>query len=120
VERRTAKRRKTPEPDRVPASQPAFRLAHQVDGCEVYESTAPELRACPDCGVMVSVELPRFVEPPVRLELVVRHEAAPPEREAVRHVVELQSFSPTGRVLLATRLAGRIHASPQAPRSAES
>ena len=120
VERRTAKRRKAPEPDRAPAAQPAFRLAHQVDGCEVYESTAPELGACPDCGVTVSVELPRFVEPPVRLELVVRHEPAPAERDTARHVVELQSFSPTGRVLLATRLAGRTHASPPAPRSAES
>jgi hypothetical protein len=52
----------------------------------------------------VSAELPRFAEPPVRLELVVHHEKTP---TAARHVVEVQSFSPTGRVLLATRLAGR-------------
>jgi hypothetical protein len=107
VERRTATRRKAAPRDPDPASDPVFRLAHQVDGCEVYESTAPESGRCPECGVTVSVELPRFVEPPVRLELVVRHEPIPAERGAVRHVVELQSFSPTGRVLLATRLAGR-------------
>jgi len=103
VERRTAGRRKA-APDLDALTEPAFRLASRTDGCEVYESTAPEAGRCPDCGAMVSVELPRFSEPPVRLELVVRHETAP---GAVRHVVELQSFSPTGRVLLATRLAGR-------------
>lgn len=104
-ERRTAGRRKTAAPD--PTSEPAFRLAHRDDGREVYESTAPESGHCPECGVLVSVELPRFVEPPVRLEILVRHEPTPAERGGVRHVVELQSFSPTGRVLLATRLAGR-------------
>jgi hypothetical protein len=52
------------------------------------------------------VELPRFVEPPVRLELIIRHESGP-AKDQPRHVVDLQSFSPTGRVLLATRLAGR-------------
>jgi hypothetical protein len=40
---------------------------------------------------MVSVEMPRFAEPPVRLELTVVHEAIQPDR--ARHVVELQSFS---------------------------
>jgi hypothetical protein len=101
-ERRTAGRRKTAAPD--PASEPAFRLAHRDDGREVYESTAPESGRCPECGALVSVELPRFVEPPVRLELLVRHEAT---RAAARHVVELQSLSPTGRVLVATRIAGQ-------------
>jgi hypothetical protein len=102
VERRTAGRRKAAERD--PAAEPGFRLAHRADGCEVYESTAPESGRCPECGALVSAELPRFAEPPVRLELVVHHEKTP---TAARHVVEVQSFSPTGRVLLATRLAGR-------------
>jgi hypothetical protein len=105
VERRTAGRRKPPVPE--PESEPPFRLAHRGDGCEVYESTAPESGHCPECGALVSAELPRFAEPPVRLELVVRHEAMTAERGAARHVVELQSFSATGRVLLTTRLAGR-------------
>jgi hypothetical protein len=63
-----------------------------------------EAGRCPDCGILVSLELPRFAEPPVRLEVVLRHEEMP---SGTRHVGELQSFSPTGRPLLATRLTGR-------------
>ena len=113
VERRRAKRRKTAEHDLGSTPDPLFRLAHEVDGCEVYESMAPESGRCPECGAAVSVELPRFVEPPVRLELLVQHEPTPGERGPARHVVELQSFSPTGRVLLATRLAGRTRSEPE-------
>jgi hypothetical protein len=51
---------------------------------------------------MLRVEIPRFTEPPARLELTVVHEAIPPNR--TRHVVEMQSFSVTGRVLLASRI----------------
>ena len=46
--------------------------------------------------------MPRFAEPPARLELVVVHEIIQPDR--ARHVVELQTRSATGRVLLASRL----------------
>ena len=58
----------------------------------------------------MNVELPRFVEPPVRLVLTVIHEGS--STNGARHSVELQSFSATGRVLLATRLAGRIRTEP--------
>jgi hypothetical protein len=109
VERRTAGRRRAASD---PAPESAFRLAHHGDDREVYESMAPESARCPECGAPVSVELPRFVEPPVRLELVVLHEPVPTEGGAARHVVEVQSFSPTGRVLLATRLAGRTRSEP--------
>jgi hypothetical protein len=108
VERRTTPRRK-------PAGRPAppgdylFRLAHQLDGCDVYEATSPESGPCPECGVLVSLELPRFAEPPVRLELVVRHE---PTAHGVRHVGELQSLSATGRLLLSTRLVARASHQP--------
>jgi hypothetical protein len=59
---------------------------------------------------MVSVEMPRFTAPPVRLDLTVVHEAIAPNR--ARHAVEVQSFSATGRVLLASRLLARIRLEP--------
>jgi hypothetical protein len=81
---------------------PGFRLTHRGDGFEVYEATRLEPGRCPQCGTLVRVELPRFAEPPIRLELIVVHE--PIALDRVRHVVELQSLSATGRVLLASRL----------------
>jgi hypothetical protein len=107
VERRTAPRRKTVKNTPTPESH--FRLAHQLEGCDVYESTSPESARCPECDVLVSLELPRFAEPPVRLELVVRHEAT---EHGVRHVGDFQSLSATGRVLLSTRLVGRVSSGP--------
>ena len=88
--------------DQHPAQTPPFRLAHRGDGFEAYEATGPAQDHCPECGAMVSIELPRFVEPPFRLDLTVVHEPIQPDR--ARHVVDLQSFSATGRVLLASRL----------------
>ena len=107
VERRTAPRRKTVT--NAPTPESRFRLAHQLEGCDVYEATSPESGRCPDCGVVVSLELPRFAEPPVRLELVLRHE---PTAHGVRHVGECQSLSATGRVLLSMRLVGRVSSEP--------
>jgi hypothetical protein len=53
---------------------------------------------------MVTVELPRFAEPPVRLELKVVHDVSP---YGPRHVVEAQSLSATGRVLFTSQLRTR-------------
>ena len=106
-DRRLAGRRST---DQDPAQTPAFRLAHWGNGFEAYEATGPVPGRCPKCGAMVSVELPRFPEPPVRLEITVVHEPVQPDRS--RHVVELQSYSATGRVLLASRLFARTRIEP--------
>jgi hypothetical protein len=106
-ERRQAGRRST---DQDPAQTPPFRLAHRADGYEAYEATGPVPGRCPQCGARVSVELPRFVEPPVHLDLAVVHEPIPPDR--ARHMVDLQSFSATGRVLLASRLLVRTRTGP--------
>jgi hypothetical protein len=106
-DQRLAGRRST---DQDPTQRPAFRLAYRGDGFEAYEATAPVPGRCPECGAMVSVEMPRFAEPPVRLELTVVHETIQGER--ARHVVELQSFSATGRVLLASRMVVRTRTEP--------
>ena len=106
-ERRLAGRRSA---DRDPTQTPQFRLAHRAEGFEAYEATGPVPGRCPECGAMVSVELPRFVEPPVRLDVAVIHEPIQPGR--ARHMVDLQSFSATGRVLLASRLLARTRTEP--------
>jgi hypothetical protein len=100
--RRTGERRPPTTSDR--AAAPVFRLAHRSVDWELYESTERERGRCPECDAVVTVEVPLFAEPPVRFELLVRHEPTSPE---AHHVVELQSFSQTGRVLMATRLVGR-------------
>jgi hypothetical protein len=106
--RRRGRGRRTSDGD--PELGTSFRLAHRGNGSDVYEVVGPEATGCPRCGAMVNVELPRFVEPPVRLVLTVIHEGA--STNGARHSVELQSFSATGRVLLATRLTGRIRTEP--------
>jgi hypothetical protein len=88
--------------DRLPTQVPDFRLAHRGDGFEVYEAIGPVSGRCSQCSTVVSVEIPRFTEPPARLELTVVHEVIQPNR--TRHVVEMQSFSATGRVVLASRM----------------
>jgi hypothetical protein len=108
VERRSSPRRKVVESP-AHTGEVLFRLVYQLDGCDVYEATTLESGPCPDCGVLVSMELPRFAEPPVRLELVVRHEST---AHGVRHVGELQSSSATGRLLLSTRIVGRVSREP--------
>jgi len=116
VDRRRGERRQSGEGTAVnrrrggrrtsdPAPAPGFRRAHRADEFDVYEATTPLPGRCPDCGATLSVEIPRFAEPPVRLELAAVHEAVAMDR--VRHMVELQSLSPTGRVLLATMLFAR-------------
>lgn len=107
VERRSVGRRGT---DRDPVQHPAFRLAQRGDGAEIYEATGPESGRCPQCGALLSVEMPRFTEPPVRLDLTVVHETIAPNR--TRHAIEVQSFSATGRVLLASRLLARTLTEP--------
>jgi hypothetical protein len=107
TDRRLTSRRST---DRDPAHGLPFRLAHQGDGFAVYEATAPVPAGCPQCGALVSVELPRFAEPPVDLQLTVVHEPLRPDR--ARHVVEVLSFSASGRVLLASRLFVRTRTEP--------
>ena len=88
----------------------AFRRAHRSADFEIYEATAPLAGRCPQCEETLSVELPRFAEPPVRLEISVVHENVPPDR--ARHAVDLKSLSATGRVLLASRLFARTPAGP--------
>jgi hypothetical protein len=101
-ERRGNQRRDRTAPS---TSTPAFRRASRGEDYDVYEATAPLPVRCPECALMITVELPRFAEPPVRLELTVVHDVTP--YGLLRHVVEAQSLSPTGRVLFTSQVRAR-------------
>jgi len=88
----------------------AYRLAQRGDGFEVYEAAGPVRTRCPDCGVTVRCEMPRFAEPPSRLELDVVHEIN--HARYARHFAELRAFTATGRLLLSYRTMARVRAEP--------
>lgn len=94
---------------RETSGDPTFRLAHAGDGFHVYEAEGPAAVRCPECQVVLEFTMPRFAAPPARLELEVIHEVVKVQhvsREA-RHLVALQAFTATGRVLLACRIVAR-------------
>jgi len=86
----------------------AFRLAFRGDGFDVYEATGLVPSGCVECGATVWFELPRFAEPPARLDLHVMHEFTQGSR--AQHFVEVGAFTATGRPLLVTRTRGRAPA----------
>jgi hypothetical protein len=102
-ERRLTDRRSA---GRDPSQTPTHRLASRGDGFAVYEQIGPVTAACAACGLEVYFEIPRFAEPPVRLTFTVLHETIRPKHAA--HVVDFQTFSPTGRPLVASRLQARV------------
>jgi hypothetical protein len=66
----------------------------------------PLLPQCPTCQGLLEVELPRFPQPPARLELHVRHEAG--DGRVPRHSVEIAAFTVSGRILLSQRVPARL------------
>ena len=105
LERRLADRRGSVAKGGIPG----FRLAYRGDGFDVYEATSFLSTHCGECGVTVIFEMPRFGEPPARLELEVIHEQTEAQHAPgrARHLVEIQSFGATGRPLLAARQLAR-------------
>jgi hypothetical protein len=101
TERRLGGRRREDDRGRVPE----YRLAHHGDGHDVFEASTLAGARCPECEQMVRFEMPRFAEPPARLDVTVVHENVQPKH--ARHFVELQSFTSTGRPLLASRVTAR-------------
>lgn len=87
--------------------RPAYRLARQGDGFDVYEATGHAAARCPDCGATVMFEMPRSGEPPARLDLHVAHDDMALDQHRARHVVELFMYAFSGRPLLAARSFAR-------------
>lgn len=59
-------------------------------------SAVPAGRACAECGVELEFEMPRFPQPPARLEVETIHAGG-------QHFVEIHAFTATGRPLLSQR-----------------
>jgi hypothetical protein len=57
-------------------------------------------RPCPDCGLVPVFEMPRFPQPPARLEAEVVH--AGPARD--QHYADIYAFTVSGRSLLVQRV----------------
>jgi hypothetical protein len=101
-DRRRGDRRRAP-------GQDGYRLALRMRGYDVYEAEGRVPAECPECGTAFSFEMPRFGEPPVRLDLAVIHDETRTQhaRPTVRHMVEAQAYSGSARPLLCCRIAGR-------------
>jgi hypothetical protein len=57
-------------------------------------------RPCPDCDLMPAFEMPRFPQPPARLEAEVVHTG--PARD--QHYADIYAFTVSGRSLLVQRV----------------
>jgi hypothetical protein len=78
------------------------RLAYTARGYTVHEAMSVITARCGPCGLLVSFELPRFAEPPIRLDVEVVHEVIQPKHP--RHAVELRAATATRAEALALRL----------------
>jgi hypothetical protein len=59
---------------------------------------------CPGCGATLDVELPRFPQPPARIEIEVTHLETSGREE---HYADIAAFSVSGRRLLSQRVPAR-------------
>jgi len=107
VERRLADRRSVQDD---PTRTPSHRISDHAEGFAVYQATGLAGAHCEECSATVRFEMPRFAEPPGRLEVDVSHDVL--LRKQARHFVELRASTPSGRVLLASRLLGRTVVGP--------
>jgi hypothetical protein len=104
VERRLAQRRAERSDPSLPRTH---RLSQRQPGVAVYELMDLEAATdCPTCRATVWFEMPRFSEPPLRLQLEVEHEDVAARHS--RHFVGIDAFGAAGRPLLSSRAPGRI------------
>jgi hypothetical protein len=104
MEQRLAERRSERRDPTLPRTH---RLSQQQPGLAVYELVDVEAATdCPTCRATVWFEMPRFSEPPFRLQLEVEHEDVAARHS--RHFVGIDAFGAAGRPLLSSRATGRI------------
>ena len=72
---------------------------------DVYEVESPSVPAvCPECGMVLAFDMPRFAQPPAHVELVLHHTRG---SETVAHGVEVHATGTSGQALLSCHLEAR-------------
>ena len=103
TDRRGADRRGLPTLRDRPLDN-GYRLIQQADGYQVYQAEGRVPARCPVCANALRFEMPRFVEPPARLDIEVIHSD---RASSAQHFVEIQAFRASGRSLLACRVMAK-------------
>ena len=104
VERRLAQRRAGQLDPSLPRTH---RVSHQQPGVAVYELMDLEAATdCPTCWATVWFEMPRFSEPPRRLQLQVEHEDVAARYS--RPFVDIDAFGAAGQSLVSFRAMARM------------
>lgn len=67
-------------------------------------------KPCPECGLVLEFEMPRFPQPPSRLEVEAIHMVS---ASGIQHYVDIQAFTASGRPLLVQRSPVRRHGAGQ-------
>jgi hypothetical protein len=86
------------------------RLEFTAGPMPTSEGAGYATNTCPDCGITVEFEIPRFAEPPARLTVTVLHRTDP--TFGVQHYVDVLAFTAAGR----SQPTQRVQAQRQVPR----
>ena len=82
-----------------------YHLVYHSTQVDVYEVESPSVPAvCPECGMVLAFDMPRFAQPPAHVELVVHHTRG---WETVAHAVEVHATGTSGQALLSCQLEAR-------------
>jgi hypothetical protein len=84
-------------------------LAPTSSGAAADGQDEPSLPTCPTCATPLQIEMPRFPQPPARLDVAVAH--VPANGHGPEHYVEIAAFTVTGRLLLSQRVPARARLS---------
>lgn len=103
VDRRRADRRQRRPMAWVYSFQPSDVLGPDVDRLDLTPGPMPSSECtlvdstCPECALAVQYEMPRFSEPPARVDTAIMHHSD--QTFGVQHYVDVQAFTETGHAL---------------------
>src|SRR5262245_48652678 len=82
-----------------------YHLVYHSRHVDVYEVASPSVPAvCPECGMVLAFDMPRFAQAPAHVELGVHPTHG---SETVVHAVEVHATGTSGQALLSCQLEAR-------------